>query len=70
MNSPDLKVARPWKLTFSYGRALQKSVLQTWKGQEANKKAAQDMLLKMAKANGDATLGKYEGGVGSQASSF
>ena len=25
-------IAKPWALTFSYGRALQQSVLKTWKG--------------------------------------
>jgi fructose-bisphosphate aldolase class I len=54
---------RPWALTFSYGRALQHSVLQAWKGKPENIKAAQAELLKRAKANGEAALGKYGGGV-------
>lgn len=54
---------RPWALTFSYGRALQHSVLQAWKGKPENIKAAQVELLKRAKANGEAALGKYGGGV-------
>lgn len=54
---------RPWALTFSYGRALQHSVLQAWKGKPENLKAAQAELLKRAKANGQAALGKYGGGV-------
>lgn len=29
-------VARPWALTFSYGRALQQSVLKTWLGKPEN----------------------------------
>lgn len=53
---------KPWALTFSYGRALQASVLQAWKGKPENLKAAQDELLKRAKANSEASLGKYHGG--------
>jgi len=52
---------KPWSLTFSYGRALQQSVLKAWGGSDANIKAAQDMLMVRAKANGEANLGKYSG---------
>ncbi|KAF4532466.1 hypothetical protein B566_EDAN003041 [Ephemera danica] len=60
---------KPWALTFSYGRALQASVLRAWAGKPENVKAAQDELKKRAKANGDASLGKYSAGsvVGSAA---
>lgn len=40
---------KPWALSFSYGRALQATVLSTWKGQAANVQAAQAELLKRAK---------------------
>ena len=50
---------KPWRLTFSYGRALQASVLDTWKGNLENKNAAQEMLFKRAMANGLASSGKY-----------
>ena len=50
---------KPWKLTFSYGRALQASCISAWKGKDENVKAAQDELMKRAKANGLASLGKY-----------
>ena len=50
----------PWRLTFSYGRALQASVLSTWKGDDANKGAAQQVLMVRAKANGKASMGEYE----------
>lgn len=52
---------KPWKLTFSYGRALQKSVLATWLGKSENVAAAQAALLKRAKANSQAQLGQYKG---------
>jgi fructose-bisphosphate aldolase class I len=54
-------LARPWKLTFSYGRALQASVLKAWGGKEENVVAAQKVLMQRASANGHASLGKYEG---------
>ncbi|CAL8466203.1 g5739 [Coccomyxa elongata] len=51
----------PWSLTFSYGRALQSTTLKTWAGQPENKQKAQDILVKLAKANSDAQLGQYKG---------
>jgi fructose-bisphosphate aldolase class I len=50
-----------WSLSFSYGRALQKSVLFAWKGDDKLVGAAQAALLKRAKANSMAQLGKYDG---------
>jgi fructose-bisphosphate aldolase class I len=50
----------PWHVSFSYARALQNSVLKTWKGEPANFEAAQAALIKRAKANSDAQLGKYD----------
>jgi fructose-bisphosphate aldolase class I len=58
---------KPWSLTFSYGRALQQSVLLAWKGEDANVANAQTVLIARAKANGLANLGKYEGGCGGDA---
>jgi len=52
---------KPWALTFSYGRALQSTVLKVWKGQKENVHAAQVALLKRCKANGEAAQGKYTG---------
>jgi len=60
MNSLDLG-PRPWSLSFSYGRALQQTVLQVWKGKKENTAAAQKALMVRAKANGMANLGKYGG---------
>jgi len=50
----------PWHVSFSYARALQNTVLKTWQGKPENVKAAQDALLKRAKANSDAQRGKYD----------
>jgi fructose-bisphosphate aldolase class I len=55
------QATKPWALTFSYGRALQASVLDAWKGKKENVKAAQDVLIFRAKCNGLASLGKYQG---------
>ncbi|KAK6023229.1 fructose-bisphosphate aldolase class-I [Ostertagia ostertagi] len=55
------KPLKPWKLTFSYGRALQASVLKAWQGKDENIEAAQRVFIHRAKANGMAALGKYEG---------
>jgi len=51
---------RPWSVSFSYGRALQASVLKVWQGKDENREAAQKMLLAIAEANGMANLGKYD----------
>lgn len=52
---------RPWALTFSYGRALQASVLAAWQGKKENVGKGQEQLLSLARANGAAALGKFEG---------
>lgn len=49
----------PWVLSFSYGRALQHTSLETWAGVAANIGAAQTVLLKRAKLNSEACLGQY-----------
>lgn len=43
---------KPWALTFSYGRALQASVLRAWQGKPDQVAAGQQELLKRAKVNG------------------
>jgi len=50
---------KPWHLSFSYGRALQATVIATWKGDANNVNAAQEVFLKRARYNSDAQLGKY-----------
>lgn len=58
---------KPWALTFSFGRALQASVLKAWGGKDENLPAAQKQLVLRAQANGQAALGKYAGGAASAA---
>ena len=40
---------KPWALTFSFGRALQASVLAAWGGKTENLKTAQQELLSRSK---------------------
>ena len=51
----------PWRLSFSYGRALQEPALRTWDGDAANVASAQRQLALRARLNGAATLGQYRG---------
>ena len=50
----------PWPLTFSYSRALQSPVMETWKGNAANAAAAQRELQRRAKFNSLAATGSYQ----------
>merc|ERR1711862_119652 len=49
----------PWTLSFSYGKALQKTCIVSWMGKKENEAAAQKALLNRAKANSEATKGTY-----------
>lgn len=60
MNSFERK--GPWSVTFSYGRALQQSCLKSWLGKTENVEKAQQALLARARANSNASLGKYVAG--------
>merc|ERR1712146_22384 len=52
----------PWSLSFSYGKALQKTCIVSWLGDEANKSKAQTALVNRAKANSEACKGTYKAG--------
>jgi fructose-bisphosphate aldolase class I len=49
----------PWKVSFSYGRALQAAALKAWSGQEGNVEAAQRAYYHRAKMNSAAQTGTY-----------
>jgi fructose-bisphosphate aldolase class I len=49
----------PWKLTFSYGRALQAAPQKAWAGKSENVSAAQAAFTHRAAMNGLATLGNW-----------
>lgn len=50
----------PWVLSFSYGRALQQSALQAWRGKPENVAAAQKALLQRAEQNSAAVAGSFK----------
>jgi fructose-bisphosphate aldolase class I len=50
----------PWKLTFSYGRALQAAPQKAWSGKSENVAAAQRAFSHRARMNGLATLGQWK----------
>lgn len=57
MNQVD-SIAKPWSLSFSFGRALQASALKAWGGKKENWQAGQEAFMKRARANGEASMGK------------
>lgn len=50
----------PWRLTFSYGRALQAAPQKAWSGKPENVAAAQRAFSHRARMNGLATLGQWK----------
>jgi fructose-bisphosphate aldolase class I len=51
----------PWKMTFSYGRALQAAPQKAWSGNPANVAAAQRAFAHRARMNSLASVGQWEG---------
>ena len=49
----------PWRLTFSYGRALQNAALKLWRGRPENVAAAQAAFTHRAELNSLAALGQW-----------
>jgi fructose-bisphosphate aldolase class I len=50
----------PWRLSFSYGRALQDPALAAWGGRAASVHAGQQALHQRARCNSAASLGRYD----------
>jgi len=50
----------PWELSFSYARALQQPVLETWRGKREKAEAAQDAFRRRAKLTAAARNGQYK----------
>jgi fructose-bisphosphate aldolase class I len=50
----------PWKVTFSYGRALQAAPQKAWSGKSENVPAAQGAFAHRAEMNGLASLGRWQ----------
>ena len=51
----------PWKLSYSYGRALQASALKAWLGDSEKVKLAQGALILRASLNSAACAAEYKG---------
>lgn len=49
----------PWKVTYSYGRALQQSALKAWQGKSENYAAGQQAFNHRAHMNGLASKGEW-----------
>jgi len=52
----------PWSVSFSYGKALQKTCIVSWMGKTENIAKAQTALLNRSKANSEACKGTYKAG--------
>jgi fructose-bisphosphate aldolase, class I len=50
----------PWKMTFSYGRALQAAPQKAWSGKTENVSAAQKAFEHRARMNGLASKGQWK----------
>lgn len=48
---------KPWRLSFSYARALQHSTLKVWNGEDSKREEAMATLLERAKINSEASEG-------------
>jgi fructose-bisphosphate aldolase class I len=51
--------AKPWPISFSYGRALQDPALEAWGGHDENLQAGRQELYRRARCNSAASLGTY-----------
>lgn len=59
LNALNLRPGTPWPLTFSFACALQHPALELWAGKEANKVAAQKVLMHRARCHWAASRGEY-----------
>jgi fructose-bisphosphate aldolase, class I len=59
LNAMNAMGEQPWQLSFSYGRALQASALDAWRGDPANVEVGQRAFYHRAKLNGAARTGSY-----------
>jgi fructose-bisphosphate aldolase class I len=50
----------PWRVTFSYGRALQAAPQKAWSGKAENVAAGQRAFSHRARMNGLAALGQWQ----------
>jgi fructose-bisphosphate aldolase class I len=62
-----LDAPKPWKLSFSYGRALQDEALGLWHGQSSNVTAGQRAFRHRAECDSAAAQGRYRSAMEKQA---
>ena len=60
INKHNNKLGKVWTISFSFGRALQNSVVKVWAGKTENIVSAQELLQQRTKMNSLAALGTYE----------
>ena len=60
LNAMNAAGPHPWKLTFSYGRALQAAPQKAWSGKVENVAAGQAAFTHRARMNSLAALGKWQ----------
>ena len=53
------RIGGPWPLSYSYGRALQASALEAWRGEAGQRPAAQAVFLHRARMNSEAVAGRW-----------
>jgi fructose-bisphosphate aldolase, class I len=59
LNAINARGPHPWKISFSYGRALQAPALKAWEGKPENVEAGQRAYYHRAKMNSAAQTGMY-----------
>ncbi len=59
LNAMNARYDLPWKLSFSYARALQREPMAIWRNRAENAPAAQAALLHRARMNGLASVGLW-----------
>jgi len=67
LNAMNRRGPQPWQVTFSYARALQNPVLETWRGNPDNAEAAAAAFTFRARLNHLARAGEYEPSLEKQA---
>jgi fructose-bisphosphate aldolase class I len=55
----ELDMPKPWRLSFSYGRALQDEALDAWHGRNENLRAGQHAFYHRAQCDSAAAMGRY-----------
>ena len=58
LNIMNKKNNLPWRVTFSYARAIQAAALATWQGDDANLANAQKILIDRASRCSKASMGE------------